>query len=137
MGLKAHIFETADACGLKDEARKQWTARLMAQIDTGQVASVIKKLRAHKGRGKKRVNRLLAYLIRFQGSVSYSVSFPFPQQALDLHVSQSCPPSQPVEFHDEAGSDDGSTHFANQRHRCCCRAASGQKVVDDPDPVAL
>ena len=69
--LKGHIFETADACGLKDDERLHWVTRLMVLIDTGQVDTVLDELRAHKGRGKKRVNRLLAHLTRFRSSMNY------------------------------------------------------------------
>lgn len=69
--LIGHLFETADACGLKEHTRKKWIARTAALIDTGQVTTVLDQLRAHKGRGKKRVNRLLAHLTRFRSSMNY------------------------------------------------------------------
>ena len=43
----------------------------MERIDSGKVSLVLSQLEAHKGRGKKRVLRLIKYIRRFQDAVHY------------------------------------------------------------------
>lgn len=69
--LRSHLFETADALGLHDRARDQWVAHKLVLCDTGQVDAALDELRAHKGRGKKRVGRLLKYLTRFRDALGH------------------------------------------------------------------
>ena len=69
--LKGHLYETAEACGLSDEDRESWVKNHMERIDSGKVSLVLSQLEAHKGRGKKRVKRLLKYIRRFQDAVHY------------------------------------------------------------------
>ena len=57
--LKSHLYETADAIGLRDMDRERWVAHKLVLLDTGQVEAALAELRAHKGRGKKRVRQLL------------------------------------------------------------------------------
>ena len=69
--LKGHLYETAEACGLSDEDRESWVKNHMERIDSGKVSLVLSQLEAHKGRGKKRVLRLIKYIRRFQDAVHY------------------------------------------------------------------
>jgi hypothetical protein len=69
--LRSHLFETADAMGLRDRERDQWVAHKIVLLDTGQVEAAFAELRAHKGRGKTRVHRLLKYLTRFRDALSH------------------------------------------------------------------
>lgn len=69
--LSKHFYEAADAQGLKDIARWQWAERHLARIDIGDVAGVLEELRQHKGRGRRRVQRLAKHLTRFQDAVHY------------------------------------------------------------------
>lgn len=69
--LCSHLYETADAIGLTDRTREQWVAHKVVLLDTGQVDDALAELRAHKGRGKKRVGRLLKYLTRFHDALGH------------------------------------------------------------------
>ena len=69
--LKQHLYATAEACGLSDEHRESWVQNHMERIDSGKVSLVLAELGAHKGRGKKRVLRLIKYIRRFQDAVHY------------------------------------------------------------------
>lgn len=69
--LRSHLSETADAMGLRDSARDQWVAHKIALLDSGQADAVLDELRAHKGRGKRRVGRLLKYLTRFKDACGH------------------------------------------------------------------
>lgn len=69
--LKGHLYETAEASGLKAEGRESWVSERMRRIDGGDVGGVIQDLNAHKGRGKARVRRLCGYLTRFRNAVNY------------------------------------------------------------------
>lgn len=70
--LKSHVYQTADKQGLKGADRELWVRDLMAQIDEGHVQTVLSALKSHKGRGKKRVARLIKYLTRFSDAVHYA-----------------------------------------------------------------
>ena len=63
--------QTADAIGLRDRARDQWVAHKIVLLDTGQVDAALDELRAHKGRGKKRVGQLLKHLTRFHDALGH------------------------------------------------------------------
>lgn len=69
--LRSHLFETADAIGLRDHERREWVAHKIVLFDTGQVEEGLDELRAHKGRGKKRVGQLLKHLTRFKDALGY------------------------------------------------------------------
>lgn len=69
--LRSHLFETADAIGLRERQRDQWVAHATVLCDTGQVQVLLAELRAHKGRGKKRVARLRKYLTRFHDALGH------------------------------------------------------------------
>lgn len=69
--LKSHFYEAAEAIGLQEEARHRWVRCHMKRIDAGKAGEVLKHLKQHKGRGKKRVTQLAAYLKRFQDAVHY------------------------------------------------------------------
>lgn len=69
--LRSHLFETADATGLRDEARDEWVAHKLVLLDAGDVDRALDELRAHKGRGKKRAVRLLKYLTRFRDALAH------------------------------------------------------------------
>jgi hypothetical protein len=69
--LRSHLFETADAIGLGDQERDGWVAHKNGLLDTGQVEAALGELRAHKGRGKKRVGKLLKYLTRFHDALAH------------------------------------------------------------------
>lgn len=69
--LKQHLYEAAEAMGLKEAARESWVADQIGRIDGGRVEAVLDRLREHKGRGKKRVGALIAHLTRFEDAVDY------------------------------------------------------------------
>ena len=69
--LRSHLYETAEAMGLKEEDRSEWVNRRNQQIDEGKVSQVTAELRSHRGKGRKRVRRLVGYLTRFRNSVHY------------------------------------------------------------------
>lgn len=69
--LKQHLYEAAEAMGLKGAARESWVADQIGRIDGGRVEAVLGRLREHKGRGKKRVGALIAHLTRFEDAVDY------------------------------------------------------------------
>ncbi len=64
--LQQHLYATAAAMGLRDAARDAWVHEVSRQLDTGQVAHVLERLRRHTGRGKRRVAALVAHLWRFR-----------------------------------------------------------------------
>ena len=68
---KHHLYETADAMGLAESAREKWVARQTQRLDKGDADKVLADLRAHKGRGKSRVKRLLAHFTRFRDAFGY------------------------------------------------------------------
>src|SRR5262249_48392578 len=70
--LKEHLYETADAMGLRDELRESWVARIVEALDGGAVDSVLHELRIHRGRGKTRVDQLRRHLSRFADAVHYA-----------------------------------------------------------------
>jgi hypothetical protein len=69
--LRSHLFDTADAIGLRDAERDRWVAHKIVLLDTGQVEAALIELRAHEGRGKKRVARLLKHLTRFKDALGH------------------------------------------------------------------
>jgi DNA-binding transcriptional ArsR family regulator len=69
--LRSHLFDTADAIGLHDRERDRWVAHKIVLLDTGHVQDALRELRAHKGRGKKRVGQLLRYLTRFHDALAH------------------------------------------------------------------
>ena len=69
--LKHHLYETAEEIGLHGNERETWVNDLLGRIDSGRVETVLERLAAHVGRGKKRVKRLLAHLSRFKDAVHY------------------------------------------------------------------
>jgi hypothetical protein len=69
--LKGHLYEAAEATGLKETERHRWVDEKLDAIETGHVGEVLTKLGAHRGRGKKRIARLIQYLRRFADAVHY------------------------------------------------------------------
>jgi hypothetical protein len=69
---KSHVYETADAMGLKDPVREQWVGLQMARLDEGKVEQTLNELDAHRGRGRMRAQRLHSYLTRFKDAVHYA-----------------------------------------------------------------
>lgn len=69
--LQEHLYETAEAIGRHGEDRDAWVKDLAGRIDSGRVEAVIERLQEHTGRGKKRVERLVAHLTRFKDAVDY------------------------------------------------------------------
>ncbi len=71
--LRSHLFETADAIGLRDDERYRWVAHKIVLLDGGaeQIETAFGELRAHKGRGKKRVGQLLKHLTRFHDDLGH------------------------------------------------------------------
>jgi hypothetical protein len=70
--LKEHLYETADAMGLRADARDAWVDRIVALLDGGNAPSVLNDLASHRGRGKTRVARLHRHLSRFADAVHYA-----------------------------------------------------------------
>ena len=69
--LLEHLYEVADAQGLKNQARDSWVNQTLARLDKGGVHDVLRDLRKHKGRGKKRTERFVKHLTRFADAVHY------------------------------------------------------------------
>lgn len=69
--LRSHLFETADAIGLTDTARREWVAHKVVLLSTGQVDAALAELEAHKGRGKARTRQLLKHLTRLREAFGY------------------------------------------------------------------
>jgi hypothetical protein len=69
--LKQHLYETAEAIGHKDTDKHRWVSDKVERMQKGQARQVIDELAEHRGRGKKRVLRLVAHLRRFQDAVAY------------------------------------------------------------------
>jgi hypothetical protein len=68
---KHHLYETAETIGLCGEAREAWVAHHIKRLDAGDVDAVLVELRTHKGRGKRRVRRLIGYITRFRDAFGY------------------------------------------------------------------
>lgn len=71
--LRSHLFDTADRIGLRDQARNRWVAHKIVLLDgdAEQIETALGELRAHKGRGKKRVGQLLKHLTRFRDALGH------------------------------------------------------------------
>ena len=69
--LKQHLYETAEAIGLKDAEKHHWVSHKLDRMEIGKARVVIDELTEHRGRGKKRVLRLVAHLRRFEDAVAY------------------------------------------------------------------
>jgi hypothetical protein len=69
--LKQHLYETAEAIGHKDVEKHRWVSDKLDRMEIGKARIVIAELEHHRGRGKKRVLRLVAHLRRFQDAVAY------------------------------------------------------------------
>jgi hypothetical protein len=69
--LLEHLYEVADAQGLKNEARESWVSQTLARLDKGGAQDVLQDLRKYKGRGKKRTERFVKHLTRFADAVHY------------------------------------------------------------------
>lgn len=70
--LLEHLYEVADAQGLKKEVRESWVSQILARLDKGGAQDVLRDLRKHKGRGKKRTERFVKHLTRFADAVHYA-----------------------------------------------------------------
>lgn len=69
--LKQHLYETAEAIGLKEVVRHRWVDERIHLLDQGHSDAVLAGLDRHKGRGKKRVTQLRKHLARFADAVHY------------------------------------------------------------------
>lgn len=69
--MKSHLYETADAMGLKDVERERWVARQTLRLHQGQAETVLDDLHRHRGRGRARALRLHVHLTRFKDAVHY------------------------------------------------------------------
>lgn len=69
--LKQHLYETAEAIGHKDAEKHRWVSDKLDRMEIGKARVVIAELEHHRGRGKKRVLRLVAHLRRFEDAVAY------------------------------------------------------------------
>ena len=72
--LQDHFYETADALGLLDIARKEWVTAGIESISHGDVNRVILELETLYDETKEhRLKQLLGYLTRFRHSVAYDM----------------------------------------------------------------
>lgn len=69
--LKQHLYETAEAIGLKEVPRHRWVDAHMERLETGHSDQVLAAFARHKGRGKKRVTQMHNHLKRFADAVHY------------------------------------------------------------------
>jgi hypothetical protein len=69
--LKGHLYEVAEAQGYAGEERERWVTGLLDRVDKGKARDVIRTLKVHKGRGKKRTVRFVKHLTRFADAVHY------------------------------------------------------------------
>ena len=69
--VQKHLHESAEAMGLKQEAREDWLDRQTQRIDAGRIREVIRELRQHKGQGTQRLRQLAGYLEQFRDCVHY------------------------------------------------------------------
>lgn len=69
--LKEHLYETADAIGLRDDKREAWVRRHVDACHRGESARVLDELAAHRGRGKTRVEQFHKHLARLADAVHY------------------------------------------------------------------
>jgi hypothetical protein len=69
--LLEHLYEVADAQGLKKEVGESWVSQTLSRLDKGGAQDVLRDLRQHKGRGKKRTDRFVKHLTRFADAVHY------------------------------------------------------------------
>lgn len=69
--LKQHLYEGAEAVGLKDATRHRWVDSKMELLEKGRSDTVLAELDAHRGRGKKRLQTLRRHLARFADAVHY------------------------------------------------------------------
>jgi hypothetical protein len=70
--LNGHLYETAEAMGLDADAREAWVERIGASVDGGGILDVLRELRSHRGRGKRRVVKLFKHLSRLSDAVHYA-----------------------------------------------------------------
>ena len=70
--LKQHLYDTAKAIGLKDQASEAWMRNHLDRLHRGNTQEVLDDLARHKGRGKARVRRLVKHLTRFRACVFYA-----------------------------------------------------------------
>lgn len=69
--LKQHLFDTAEAMGLKEADRHRFVDDKVHRIDKGGAWGVLLDLDAYRGRGRKRVKTLRKHLSRFADAVHY------------------------------------------------------------------
>lgn len=69
--LKEHLYEAAEAIGLKEAERHRFVDAKMDRLERGDSNAVLVELDAHRGRGKKRVRALRKHLARFSDAVHY------------------------------------------------------------------
>ena len=69
--LVSHFHEAAEAMGLGEEEMKAWVAKQLGHIDDGGHELVRQELREYRGRGQRRVRRLLGYLTNHLNALDY------------------------------------------------------------------
>jgi len=70
--LKDHLYETAEAIGIKQKARPGWVGARVRAISDGNVEAVLKELEQENDKNpNKRLNRLIGYINRFYDALDY------------------------------------------------------------------
>jgi len=70
--LKDHLYETAEALGLKQKTRPGWVEPRLRAISDGDVEAVLKELWEENNKiENNRLNRLIGYINRFYDALSY------------------------------------------------------------------
>jgi hypothetical protein len=73
--LKDHLYETAEALGLKQKDRPGWVEPRLREISDGDAEAVLKELVEENNKiENNRLNRLIGYLNRFYDALSYDKS---------------------------------------------------------------
>lgn len=71
--LATHLYETADAMGLKASERAAWVTSHLDAISDGRVEDVKQQLKkTHAAQPNERLRRLIGYLERFSDAVDYA-----------------------------------------------------------------
>lgn len=70
--LREHLYETADAMGLRAQQRETWVERIVDTVESGGAQRVLADLAAHRGRGRTRVRQLHKHLRRLADALHYA-----------------------------------------------------------------
>lgn len=68
---KQHLYDTAEAMGLRETDRHCWVTEQIHNLDSGQVQKVLEMLFSYQGIGADKVQNLYQYLGRFADAVHY------------------------------------------------------------------